>query len=157
MGLTTFNILWRAPRGGGPGGAHLSVARRLRRGGQRLEAAARASAAAAPALTLVVPTLYRRTALADAILAKLPSTSRRELSRDAAGVNVKIDEAQSHGQTIWEYAPRSRRAERSPQIAERSRASAGAQPAPAGSRALRRAAATSALERLDFFSSSSSR
>ncbi|HVP67297.1 MAG TPA: ParA family protein [Anaeromyxobacteraceae bacterium] len=61
----------------------------------------------APPLTLVVPTLYRRTQLADEILAKLRERFPRQLARTVLGFSVKIDEAQSHGQTIFEYAPRS--------------------------------------------------
>ncbi len=67
-------------------------------------------------VTCVVPTLYRRTALADEILAKLKSYFPEQLSTPL-GFNVKIDEAQSHGKTIWEYAPSSRGAEMLQQIA----------------------------------------
>jgi chromosome partitioning protein len=59
------------------------------------------------AVTMVVPTMYRNTALANEILAKLRSYFPSQVSRTALGYNVKIDEAQSHGQTIWEYAPSS--------------------------------------------------
>ncbi|MBI5542969.1 MAG: ParA family protein, partial [Deltaproteobacteria bacterium] len=62
-------------------------------------------------VTMVVPTLYRRTALADEILSKLGSYFPDALCKTALGYNVKIDEAQSHGRTIWEYAPDSRGAE----------------------------------------------
>ena len=61
-------------------------------------------------VTRVVPTLYRRTALADEILSKLQSYFPEQVSTPL-GMNVKIDEAQSHGRTIWEYAPKSRGAE----------------------------------------------
>ena len=57
---------------------------------------------------LVVATLYRQTRLADEILAKLGDHFGATLARSVVGYNVKIDEAQSHGQTIWEYAPRSK-------------------------------------------------
>ncbi len=63
------------------------------------------------AVTMVVPTLYRRTALAEEILAKLRSYFPETLCKTALGFNVKIDEAQSHGRTIWEYAPKSKGAE----------------------------------------------
>ncbi len=63
------------------------------------------------AVTMVVPTLYRKTALADEILNKLKSYFPDTLSKTALGFNVKIDEAQSHGRTIWEYAPTSKGAE----------------------------------------------
>jgi chromosome partitioning protein len=61
----------------------------------------------APALTLVVPTLYRKTQLAEEILAKLRERFPDRVSRSVLGFSVKIDEAQSHGETIFEYAPRS--------------------------------------------------
>jgi chromosome partitioning protein len=62
---------------------------------------------AAPPLTMVVPTLYRRTQLAGEILAKLRQRFPAELSRTVLGWAVKVDEAQSHGQTVFEYAPAS--------------------------------------------------
>jgi len=60
-----------------------------------------------PQLTLVVPTLHRRTQLAEEILAKLRDRFPRQIAGSTLGFSVKIDEAQSHGQTIFEYAPRS--------------------------------------------------
>ncbi|SET32288.1 ParA family protein [Stigmatella erecta] len=62
-------------------------------------------------VTKVVPTLYRKTALADAILERLRTYFPDALATTPLGINVKIDEAQSHGQTIWEYSPRSKGAE----------------------------------------------
>jgi chromosome partitioning protein len=62
-------------------------------------------------VTKVVPTLYRKTALADAILERLKTYFPDALAATPLGINVKIDEAQSHGQTIWEYSPRSKGAE----------------------------------------------
>ena len=67
----------------------------------------RAERGAAPALLLVVPTLYRKTQLADEILARLRERFPAELSRTLLGWSVKVDEAQSHGRTIFEHAPRS--------------------------------------------------
>ena len=61
-------------------------------------------------ITRVVPTLYRKTALADEILERL-STHFPGRVTEPLGFNVKIDEAQSHGQTIWQYAPWSRGAQ----------------------------------------------
>lgn len=58
-------------------------------------------------VSLVVPTLYRKTALADEILAKLQQYFPGRCAAPVA-LNVSIDEAQSHGKTIWEYAPWSR-------------------------------------------------
>ena len=56
-------------------------------------------------ITKVVPTLYRRTALATAILERLQAYFPDTLAATPLGYNVKVDEAQSHGKTIWEYAP----------------------------------------------------
>jgi len=59
-------------------------------------------------IILVVPTLYRSTKLADAVLAKLKAHFPGRTAKTVIGYNVKIDEAQSHGKTIWEYASWSR-------------------------------------------------
>ena len=69
------------------------------------------------AVSLVVPTLYRKTALAEEILAKLGEYFPGMLAQPV-GFNVKIDEAQSHGKTIWEYAPKSKGAEILAAVAE---------------------------------------
>jgi chromosome partitioning protein len=61
----------------------------------------------APGLTMVVPTLYRKTQLADEILAKLRERFPAEVSRAVLGYSVKVDEAQSHGLTVFQHAPRS--------------------------------------------------
>lgn len=70
-----------------------------------------------PRISLVVPTLYRRTALADEIVAKLRKYFPRKVAAPL-GFNVAIDEAQSHGKTIWEHAPSSRGAAMLAAIAE---------------------------------------
>jgi chromosome partitioning protein len=67
----------------------------------------RASRGWAPRLALVVPALYRKTQLANEILAKLAERFPAELSRHVLGWSVKVDEAQSHGRTVFEHAPRS--------------------------------------------------
>lgn len=59
-------------------------------------------------ISLVVPTLYRATKLADEILGKLKRYFPGRVAHTVIGYNVKIDEAQSHGKTIWEYASWSR-------------------------------------------------
>ena len=69
-------------------------------------------------VTKVVPTLYRKTALATAILERLKAYFPEALAATPLGYNVKIDEAQSHGKTIWEYSPKSRGAEMLAAIAE---------------------------------------
>jgi len=66
----------------------------------------RAARGTAPDLALVVPALYRKTQLADEILEKLRERFPRELSRTVLGWSVKVDEAQSHGRTVFEHAPR---------------------------------------------------
>jgi len=53
----------------------------------------------------VVATLHRRTQLAREILDKLRERFPGTLSRTVLGWSVKVDEAQSHGRTIFEYAP----------------------------------------------------
>jgi chromosome partitioning protein len=72
----------------------------------------------APELAMVVPALYRKTQLADEILAKLRQRFPRELSRTVLGWSVKVDEAQSHGRTVFEHAPRSLGAEALAAIAD---------------------------------------
>lgn len=70
------------------------------------------------AVSLIVPTLYRKTVLAEEILGRLRSYFPEQLAATPLGFNVKIDESQSHGRTIWEYAPRSKGAEMLAAIAE---------------------------------------
>jgi chromosome partitioning protein len=67
----------------------------------------RAERGRAPEIALVVPTLDRRTQLAGEILAKLRERFPASLSRTVLGWSVKVDEAQSHGRTVFEHAPRS--------------------------------------------------
>jgi chromosome partitioning protein len=61
----------------------------------------------APEIALVVPALYRKTQLADEILEKLRERFPGRVSRTVLGWSVKVDEAQSHGRTVFEHAPRS--------------------------------------------------
>jgi chromosome partitioning protein len=86
----------------------------------------RAERGRAPALALVVPTLYRKTQLAEEILAKLRERFPDALSKTVLGYSVKVDEAQSHGRTVFEYAPRSSGARALAAIAEDLRARAPA-------------------------------
>jgi chromosome partitioning protein len=67
----------------------------------------RADRGRAPALAMVVPALYRKTQLAEEILAKLRERFPGQIARTVLGWSVKVDEAQSHGRTIFEHAPRS--------------------------------------------------
>ncbi|MCH2171566.1 ParA family protein [Myxococcota bacterium] len=61
-------------------------------------------------ISMVVPTFYRRTRMANEILAKLKSRFPKEIAQSVIGYHVKIDEAQSRGLSIFEYAPRDRAA-----------------------------------------------
>lgn len=58
-------------------------------------------------ITLVVPTLSRRTRMAREILGKLREHFPRQLAKTVVGYSVLIDEAQSRGRTIFEHAPHS--------------------------------------------------
>jgi len=72
----------------------------------------------APELSMVVPALYRKTRLADEILAKLRERFPAHVSSTVVGWSVKIDEAQSHGKTVFEHAPRSSGARALADVAE---------------------------------------
>ena len=69
-------------------------------------------------ISLVVTTLYRKTALADEVLERLQRYFPGKVARQPLAFNVAIDEAQSHGKTIWEYAPWSRGATLLQSVAE---------------------------------------
>jgi chromosome partitioning protein len=73
-----------------------------------------------PALqvTMVIPTFWRRTRLAREILERLQHRFPKELSHSVLGHHVKIDEAQSHGLSIFEYAPGDRGARVLAELAE---------------------------------------
>jgi chromosome partitioning protein len=69
-------------------------------------------------VTMVVPTFYRRTRLAHEILERLKSRFPKEIAHTSVGYHVKIDEAQSRGLTIFQYAPGDRGARVMAQLAE---------------------------------------
>ncbi len=69
-------------------------------------------------ISMVIPTFYRRTKLAHEILDKLTTRFPKEIAQTVVGFHVKIDEAQSHGLSIFEYAPRDRGAKAMAAIAE---------------------------------------
>jgi chromosome partitioning protein len=69
-------------------------------------------------ITMIVPTLYRRTKLADEILERLKQRFPKEIAHSVIGYHVKIDEAQSRGLSIFEYAPKDRAASVMAEIAE---------------------------------------
>jgi chromosome partitioning protein len=69
-------------------------------------------------ITMVVPTFYRRTKLAGEILERLKARFPKEIAHNVVGYHVKIDEAQSRGLSIFEYAPRDRGARVMAELAE---------------------------------------
>jgi len=69
-------------------------------------------------ITMVVPTFYRRTRMANEILEKLKERFTKEIAHTVVGYHVKIDEAQSRGLSIFEYAPRDRGAQVMAELAE---------------------------------------
>jgi chromosome partitioning protein len=69
-------------------------------------------------VSMVVPTFYRRTRLAHEILEKLTKRFPKEIAQTVVGYHVKIDEAQSHGLSIFEYAPKDRGARAMAALAE---------------------------------------
>jgi chromosome partitioning protein len=62
-------------------------------------------------VTMVVPVFQRRTRMAAEVLEKLHARFPKELAHTVVGYHVKIDEAQSRGLSIFEYAPRDRGAQ----------------------------------------------
>jgi chromosome partitioning protein len=68
-------------------------------------------------VSAVVPMMHRRTALAEAVRERLEAYFPGRVT-PPLGVSVAIDEAQSHGKTVWDYAPRSRGAEKMSAVAE---------------------------------------
>jgi chromosome partitioning protein len=69
-------------------------------------------------VTMVIPTFYRRTRLAQEVLEKLKSRFPKELAHTVVGYHVKIDEAQARGVSIFEYAPASGGAQAMAALAE---------------------------------------
>jgi len=59
-------------------------------------------------ITMVVPTFHRRTRMAEEVLATLRQRFAKEIAHSVVGFHVKIDEAQSRGLSIFEYAPNDR-------------------------------------------------
>lgn len=69
-------------------------------------------------ITMVVPTFYRRTRLAHEILERLKTRFPKEIAHSVCGYHVRIDEAQSRGLSIFEYAPKDRGARVMAELAE---------------------------------------
>jgi chromosome partitioning protein len=118
MGLTTFNVLVAASEIVIPVALTYLSLDGCAEMVQTLRRVAEEHGRAELRICLVVPTLYRKTALADEILAKLKSYFPEILAKTHLAFNVKVDEAQSHGRTIWEYAPTSRGAKMLASISE---------------------------------------
>jgi chromosome partitioning protein len=59
-------------------------------------------------ISMVIPTFYRRTRMAHEMLERLKARFPKELAHKVLGYHVKIDEAQSRGKSIIEYAPKDR-------------------------------------------------
>ena len=59
-------------------------------------------------ISMVIPTFYRRTRMANELLERLKARFPKELAHTVLGYHVKIDEAQSRGKSIVEYAPKDR-------------------------------------------------
>jgi len=62
-------------------------------------------------ITMVVPTFYRRTRMAEEVLTTLRQRFPKEIAHSVLCYHVKIDEAQSRGLSIFEYAPNDRGAQ----------------------------------------------
>jgi chromosome partitioning protein len=69
-------------------------------------------------VSMVVPTFYRRTRLAHELLDRLKAHFPKELAHTVLGFHVKVDEAQSRGLSIFEYAPKDRAARAFSALAE---------------------------------------
>jgi chromosome partitioning protein len=69
-------------------------------------------------VSMVVPTFYRRTRLAHEVLESLKRRFPKEICATVLGYHVRIDEAQSRGLSIFEYAPKDRGARALAAIAE---------------------------------------
>ena len=61
-------------------------------------------------VSMVVPTFYRRTRMAEELLDALKGQFPKELAQTVVGFHVRIDEAQSRGLSIFEFAPSDRSA-----------------------------------------------
>ncbi len=69
-------------------------------------------------VTMVIPTFYRRTRLAHESLDRLKARFPKEIAHTVVGFHVKLDEAQSRGLSIFDYAPNDRGARAMAALAE---------------------------------------
>ncbi len=70
------------------------------------------------AISMVIPTFYRRTRLAHEVLERLTARFPKQIAHTVVGFHVKLDEAQSRGLSIFEYAPSDRGARAMAALAE---------------------------------------
>lgn len=56
-------------------------------------------------ISMVIPTFFRRTNLANELLERLKRRFPKAIGQTIVGYHVRIDEAQSYGLSIFEYAP----------------------------------------------------
>lgn len=117
LGLTTLNILVAATEVVIPVALTYLALDGCAEVAQTVERVAREQHRPDLHVSRVVPTLYRKTALAEEIHQSLERYFPGKVT-EPLGINVKIDEAQSHGKTIFEYAPKSRGAQMLGAIAE---------------------------------------
>jgi chromosome partitioning protein len=69
-------------------------------------------------IAMVIPTFFRHTRLAKEILERLKRRFPKEIAHSVVGYHVRIDEAQSRGLSVFEYAPRDRGAKVMAELAE---------------------------------------
>ncbi len=69
-------------------------------------------------VSMVIPTFYRNTRMAHEVLDQLKARFPKELAHTVVGLHVKIDEAQSRGLSVVEFAPSSRAAHAMAALAE---------------------------------------
>lgn len=79
-------------------------------------------------LSMVIPMFQRRTKLAAEVLESLKRRFPKELSQTVVGYDVRIDEAQSRGLSIFEHAPRDRGASVMAALAEELESRRGPEP-----------------------------
>jgi chromosome partitioning protein len=110
LGLTTVNILAASTEVVIPVALTYLALDGCAEVAQTVERVAREHARPDLHVSRVVPMLYRKTGLAEAIRERLVSYFPGRVT-EPLGINVKIDEAQSHGKTVFEYAPKSKGAQ----------------------------------------------
>jgi len=69
-------------------------------------------------VSMVIPTFYRKTRMAQEVLDRLSDRFPKELCQTVLGFHVKVDEAQSRGLSLFEYAPKDKGARAMAAVAE---------------------------------------